>query len=217
MTTANLDVLDQRSGKPNWRRIQTILDTADKLRTGFVRGSRGRDRRRAPRKSARYDRKIGQARHDSSVMAEARKRSATRSVCRRSAVGSRPGRARAYRRSPGSIAKKMAATLVTAMPKDQTGQKSLASGQTTTSTIVVPPGRRAGPARRQQFSTCCRPIVDPPNYAFMRQSVRTLAAAPGGGRAAAQAVAPTEPWRPSTNRLRVVAQCQRTNTRHDPV
>jgi len=71
----------------------------------------------------------------------------------------------------------MAAGIIAAMPRDATGTKALASGQHTTSTIVLPEVVPTGRPAVSVLDALPTRVVAP-SYSFLRQSVRTLAAAP---------------------------------------
>ena len=71
----------------------------------------------------------------------------------------------------------MAAGIIAAMPRDATGTKALASGQQTTSTIVLPEVVPIGRPAVSVLDVLPTRLV-PPSYSFLRQSVRTLLAAP---------------------------------------
>ncbi len=102
----------------------------------------------------------------------------------------------------GEHASRLADRLVKSMPRDSMGTKALASGQQTVSTILLPEVVPQGRPALSVLDVLPLRIVTP-SYAFLRQSVRTLNAAPvapGGTKPTS-----TVSVQSVENRLRVVA------------
>jgi HK97 family phage major capsid protein len=199
MTTARLDTL-VKDRDAHIALVKTILDAADELSRDLTADEAARVEDATAAAKA-LDSQICTARADLAVMEKTREIGA---VIGEQLGDPGPGQAPpgGHLALTGPSAKTMDGRIIAAMPKDQSGQKALGAGQQTTSTIVLPEVVPTGRPAVSVLDVLPTRVV-PPSYSFLRQSVRTLAAAP-------VAEAGTKPTSTVSvvaveNRLRVVA------------
>ncbi len=174
MTDTRLEVLC-KDRQTQLDLVAQILDTADKLQQDLT-AEDAAVVEAATAKVADLDRKIREGKDDLNVIELAKK------------IGGQVGESLGPGQEPppaatghlaftGVHAKALAGRIITAMPKDATGTKALASGQQTTSVIMAPQVQEIGrPA--QSVLDLLPARVTAPSYSFLRQTVRTMLAAP---------------------------------------
>lgn len=180
---------------------QTILDAADALQRDLTADEAGQVEE-ATEKAKGLDAAIAKTKQDMAIVAEARKTAQVLGSLDEQAREASGEQDSGHLALTGKHAKAMAQRVITAMPRDASGTKALAAGQQTTSTIlldgIVETGRPAVSILDVLHS---RRV--PPSYSFLRQSARTLNAAPvaAGGTKPTSTVSVVA----VENRLRVVA------------
>jgi HK97 family phage prohead protease/HK97 family phage major capsid protein len=198
MTTTRLDTL-VKDRDAHIALVKTILDAADELSRDLTADETARvEDATAAAKS--LDAAILTARDDLAVMEKARQLGTE--------LGAELGDPRPGQPSPdgghlamtGKHAKALAGRIIAAMPRH--GTKALAAGQQTTSLIMLPEVVPIGRPAVSVLDVLPSRVV-PPSYSFLRQSVRTLLAAPvaEGGTKPTSTVSGAE----VQNRLRTVA------------
>ncbi|BBX16956.1 HK97 family phage prohead protease [Mycolicibacterium duvalii] len=156
--------------------VKQILDTADELQRDLTADEAGQVEE-ATEKAKTLDGAIAKTKADMAFVAEARKTAEIIGGLDDMARGANGDVEGGHLALTGKHAKAMAQRVIKAMPRDGSGTKALAAGQQTTSTIlqaeVVETGR---PAVSVLDVLPTRAVT--PSYSFLRQSVRTLQAAP---------------------------------------
>lgn len=180
--------------------VQQILDTADELQQDLS-AEDAEVVKAATTKIKDLDKRIADGRADLAVVEMARKIGVATGASLESGQEPPPAAA-GHLALTGKHAKTLARNIIAAMPKDATGTKALAAGQQTTSVIMQPEVQELGRPAQSVLDVLPARVVTP-SYSFLRQSVRTMLAAPvaAGGTKPTSTVSVVA----VTSRLRVVA------------